>query len=1077
MTFIADLHVHSRYSRATSKQADLEGYFSWAQVKGIGLIGTGDFTHPEWFAEMKDKLEPEGNGFFRLRDEPPSGTAEGIKVRESDVRFCLSAEISSIYKKGDQVRKVHNLLFAPDFETASRISARLGAIGNIQSDGRPILGLDSRDLLEIVLEASDRAVLIPAHVWTPWFSLFGSKSGFDRVEECYDDLAQHIFAFETGLSSDPEMNWRISRNDRYTLISNSDAHSPAKLGREANLFDTDFTYDALFDALKTRKGFMGTYEFFPEEGKYHMDGHRKCGVCLDPEETMKLDGICPECGKKLTVGVLHRVVELADRKKSKQPDDAPGFSYLIPLPEIVSEIQGVGVNSKKVKAGYREIIERLGSEFSILREIPLEEIQTACGPVVSEALKRMRASEISPRSGFDGEFGVIRVFNDGELERLAGQAELFPSAIKPGKVYTTKTIAATKKKSGGKLKKKDNEKRLNPEQSAAVNHDQGVVMVTAGPGTGKTHTLTCWVKNLIQAKKVSPEQILAITFTNRAVDEMRSRLDSVSKARKNRVRIGTFHSICFDILKEHRPEILTVYDEQDRRYILRNLFPVLPDDRRRKLAVSMAKVFGGDDEQADENVIQMRDVYKEFVSGNNAVDIADIIPSVVREFRNDPDFLEQVRQGITHICVDELQDISPLQAEFLQLIAQEKTLFAIGDPDQSIYGFRGADARFFGEFQKKMDAETVHLTRNYRSSGSILRAANALISNNPSVDRQRIVACGKQLAEEKIRIVCARNEKDEARKIVRTVEKLVGGVRSSGLADGEYSFSDIAVLFRLKSVGRVLLAQFKRAGIPVAFGQSSGLISGPPFDFIVDLLRLYRNPADTVSCEKVITHAVPGLDRDKIELLFENFSAPDAPGPRIIPEGIRPDKTRTLADLIDFYTSSNSVIRDSGLKPFLETVFEKYIPIPEKDIENSLRKDVIMEEAQRHGTDAERFLARISLDVHSDTMQAVEQKVRLFTFHAAKGLEFPAVVIAGAEEGVTPLVSQKQNLEEERRLFYVALTRAGERVIITHAQKRKLYNTVSEAEPSRFIREIPESLLEKKDSEKPVNRDVQLELF
>ncbi len=1077
MTFIADLHVHSKYSRATSKQADLEGYFSWAQVKGIDLLGTGDFTHPEWFAEMKEKLESEGNGFFRLRNEPPTGTAEGIKVQGNDVRFCLSAEISSIYKKNDRVRKVHNLLFAPDFETVSRINARLGAIGNIQSDGRPILGLDSRDLLEIVLEVSDRAVLIPAHVWTPWFSLFGSKSGFDRLEECYEDLSEHIFAFETGLSSDPEMNWRISRNDRYTLISNSDAHSPAKLGREANRFNTDFTYDALFDALKTRKGFLGTFEFFPEEGKYHMDGHRKCGVCLEPEETLKLGGICPECGKKLTVGVLHRVVELADRKESRQPDDAPGFSYLIPLPEIVSEIQGVGVNSKRVKGGYREIIERLGSEFCILNDIPLEDIQQACGPVVSEAIQRMRAAQITPHSGFDGEFGVIRVFNDGELERLAGQAELFPSAIKPGKKYTKKKVSAKKKAAVETANKLPLKKKINSEQKAAVDQDQGIVMVTAGPGTGKTHTLTCWVANLIQKKNVSPDHILAITFTNRAADEMRARLDGGTQSPTNGVRIGTFHSICFDLLKEQYPEIITVYDGQDRLCILRNLFPVLPDSQRRKMAVSLEQAFCSNDEETDANVIQMRDVYQEFVSGNNAVDIADIIPSVVREFRNDPDFLERVRQSITHICVDELQDISPVQAEFLEHIAAAKSLFAIGDPDQSIYGFRGADGRFFDDFQKKMHAQSVHLTKNYRSSATILRAAHAVIRNNPSAERQRITACGKQLAEEKIRVVCARDERDEARKIVRIVEKLVGGVRSSGLAEGEYSFSDIAVLFRLKSVGRVLLAQFKRAGIPVAFGRSSGLISGPPFDFIVDLLRLYKNPADTVSCEKVIAHAVPGLERDTIEILFDNFVTPDAPGSQIIPEGIRTDIAQKIVDLIEFYNKGYPMIQQKGIGAFLESVFEKYIVIPEKDIENSLRRDVIKEQAQAYGKDAAKFLARISLDIHSDTMQAAEQKVRLFTFHAAKGLEFPAVVIAGAEEGVTPLHGEKQDLAEERRLFYVALTRAAEQVIITHAQKRKQYKTVTQAEMSRFVREIPESLLERNLSDKPAPKDVQLELF
>ncbi len=288
--FIADLHIHSYLSRATAKNLDLEHLNLWAQLKGIAVVGTGDFTHPQWFSELSEKLEPAEDGLFKLRPEFAAATAHSVPSRcAGPVRFALSAEISSIYKKGGKTRKVHNVVFVPTLDVAERIRVRLERIGNIASDGRPILGLDAKDLLEIVLEASEDAVLIPAHIWTPWFSVLGSKSGFDSLEECFDDLTGHIFAVETGLSSDPTMNWRVSSLDGLTLISNSDAHSPANLGREANLFDTEVSYPSIMEALRTGdpKRFLGTLEFFAEEGKYHFDGHRKCGVRLSPVETMR----------------------------------------------------------------------------------------------------------------------------------------------------------------------------------------------------------------------------------------------------------------------------------------------------------------------------------------------------------------------------------------------------------------------------------------------------------------------------------------------------------------------------------------------------------------------------------------------------------------------------------------------------------------------------------------------------------------------------------------------------------------------------------------------------------------------
>ena len=404
MAFIADLHVHSRYSRATSAAMCPEGLWRWAQLKGIEVIGTGDFTHPGWIAELDEKLRPAEDGLFMLR---PSAAVEGVPEHcRADVRFILSAEVSSIYSKGGRTRKVHSVLLAPGFDEARALNARLARIGNLHSDGRPILGLDARRLLEIALEVSTDIEVIPAHAWTPHFSVFGAASGFDSLEECYEDLAPHIHAIETGLSSDPLMNRRLSALDRITLVSNSDAHSPQKLGREATLFDCDRSYPALIRALRTREGYRGTIEFFPEEGKYHHDGHRKCGISFTPSETIAHKGICPVCGRKLTVGVLHRVEGLADRAMA----EGNGFRYIVPLPEIIAESMGRGVNTKRVTAAYMAMIEGIGNEFHILLDAPIEDIARAAGARIADGIGRMRRGEVGLTPGFDGEYGKVSVF-------------------------------------------------------------------------------------------------------------------------------------------------------------------------------------------------------------------------------------------------------------------------------------------------------------------------------------------------------------------------------------------------------------------------------------------------------------------------------------------------------------------------------------------------------------------------------------------------------------------------------------------------------------------------------------------
>ena len=410
MKMIADLHIHSRFSMATSKEGTPENLDFWARKKGISLIGTGDFTHPVWREELKERLVSEGNGLYRLRDEYVK--EESRKFPGEGTRFVVSGEISSIYKKNGKTRKVHNVILLPSLETADAMAQRLEKIGNIHSDGRPILGLDSHDLLEMMLDVCPEGILIPAHIWTPHFSVLGAKSGFDSVEECFEELAPYIHALETGLSSDPAMNWRISKLDRYQLVSNSDAHSPAKLGREANLLDIDCSYEGLYQAIQTGEGLEGTVEFFPEEGKYHFDGHRKCGVSLSPVEAERLGGICPVCGKKLTMGVDHRVEQLADRAEGFVKKDGKKYESLVPLPEVISTCMGYSAASKKVQGCFEQLIQTLGTEFDILRNVPSEDIKSCAGERIAEGIENVRTGNVKRIPGYDGEYGKIELFDE-----------------------------------------------------------------------------------------------------------------------------------------------------------------------------------------------------------------------------------------------------------------------------------------------------------------------------------------------------------------------------------------------------------------------------------------------------------------------------------------------------------------------------------------------------------------------------------------------------------------------------------------------------------------------------------------
>jgi uncharacterized protein (TIGR00375 family) len=403
MEFIADFHIHSKYSRATSRDMDVQHIAEWAKLKGITLMGTGDFTHHLWLEELKRNLEDLGNGLFKHKD----------------IYFILSSEISSIYSKNGKCYRIHNMVLSPSFKTTDKINEALARRGNLASDGRPILGIDASELARIVFDIDENCMIIPGHIWTPWFSLFGSMSGFDKIESCFENQASKIFALETGLSSDPAMNWRLSALDRFSLVSNSDSHSPSKIGREANVFNCELSYKAIREALKTKdkSKFLYTIEFFPEEGKYHFDGHRLCGIRWSPKDTKEHQGRCSKCGKPVTVGVMNRVEQLADRPEGYIPSGAIPFKRSVPLDEIIAGARGVGKNSVVVEREYRSAVAKFGTEFEILLRASKEELLKGLPARVAEGVLRVRQAQVNIKAGFDGEYGVVSIFGDEEKEQ------------------------------------------------------------------------------------------------------------------------------------------------------------------------------------------------------------------------------------------------------------------------------------------------------------------------------------------------------------------------------------------------------------------------------------------------------------------------------------------------------------------------------------------------------------------------------------------------------------------------------------------------------------------------------------
>ena len=1071
--FAADLHIHSRFSRATSRNLNLMELDHWARRKGLAVLGTGDLTHPGWLAEIEEQLEPADEGVYRLKSEFLDRVEKTPGGDLSPTYFTITGEVSSIYKRDGKVRKVHSVLFAPDFKAARRIQKALAAIGNIESDGRPILGLDVRDLLKIVLDEDDGSYLVPAHIWTPWFSMLGSKSGFDSVEECFGDLTKHIFALETGLSSDPAMNWRLSQLDGYTLVSNSDAHSASKLGREANLFSCEMTFAAMKEALRTGEKFEGTVEFFPEEGKYHLDGHRKCRARLDPGETVSLDGKCPVCGKAVTVGVMNRVLELADRAEGEKPDSRHPYYSLVPLPEVLGELLGVGPASKKVSRAYDEMLQKAGSELDILMNIPVDDITDAGGELLGEGIRRMRGREVIVEAGYDGEYGTIRLFEPGEKEKMAGQLCLLADppptsrsrggALSPPSengppcppVESTAPSVPAKKaaspqpaESGSRKKNAETRQAsasqpLNTKQTRAVTADMRPLIVVAGPGTGKTRTLTHRISHLESSKQVRPGEVTAVTFTNRAADEMEHRLKKLMKKKASKILVRTFHALAMDIISQHSEtagaKAPVLLDDDERIRIIRSIEGVKSEQTAHRHAdrISWFKqqlAAPGDLPPENERIERIYTAYEEELRSIDKIDVDDLIPVATGILRTEPGQMKCWRKRSRILCIDEFQDVNRAQYELLRILKPEgKGLMVIGDPDQAIYGFRGADRKYFLEFEQHYpDAIRVELTENYRSTKEIQNASAEVIGKPGGFDDVFSTGghsgplstgghSGPPLLRDgtisPVRLLAFTTDAAEAEFVAHSIEQLLGGTSffshdtgrlenspggSNRRTDTECSFGDIAVLCRSRAAMEPLKQAFSRLGIPFTRSVTLSVFESPAVKTLIDRIGYAcgRLDGDTLYAE-IISDCDPADAVDRLaahEGLMENAQKSDR---------------RALGELAKIAVQSRSV--------------------------------------------AELY-DRVLLAMQDECAYVQPDRVALITLHASKGTEFNHVFITGCEQGLIPLYygnPDEADLEEELRLLYVGMTRAKTDLTLTWAGKRALAGFRPDRSVSVFLEAVP----------------------
>ena len=927
-----------------------------------------------------------------------------------------------------------------------------------------------------------------------------------------------------------------------TLVSNSDAHSPLNLGREANLLNSQLSFNGIKSAIKNGDSntFLGTFEFYPQEGKYHLDGHRSCKIRLSPKETKDYDGKCPVCGKALTLGVLNRVEELADRTQGTKPPTYHAYYSIIPLAEIFSDILQVGVKSKKVQTNYQKALMQLGSEFNILHTLETDKIDRAGIPLLGEAIRRMRQKEVEILSGYDGEYGRIKIFNSDEREQLLGQKTLFsipsqksttemPLHAKAPSHRTSltdpKTLPKTTQlKLSNARQVGDIFSQLNDEQRRAVEYPGGPLLIVAGPGTGKTRTLTHRIAYLMMKKKVSAQQVLAVTFTNKAAQEMRERLKELMGNTRSLPLVATFHSFCYRILNEQNENRNVIIDDDHRGILITEALASVRHKGRRgslkpkqilkHIVTAKQQILDPDEfEKTISNEPQKKiiaDIYRTYqnmLSIQNLYDYEDLIFQVVRRFETDQKFCEKYQKQFQHVFVDEYQDLNQAQYRIIRALAPAKNtikdLCVIGDPDQAIYGFRGSDVKYFNRFISDYpDTGVINLVRNYRSTKTILNASFQIIKNyrHPTSDERTY----SQIDGAKtISIMELATDKAEAQTIAGIIEQQIGGtgfhsVDTQKTIDANLavsrSYSDFAVLYRTNEQHRIIEQMFERAGIPFQIASRETAIHQKGLPEIISLLKSIDGCGGYLDYEISMGLLRSGIGKKILnsfkDWCYRNRFTPSQgllKAARFPITGLKPSRQQIVNEF------SRQLLKHkenmSGLSVADKLLFleknTKLVDILNRDVKTKEAFGRLVDVAGDFGADLNGFLTGIALHTDTDIYEQLAEKVSLMTMHAAKGLEFPVVFIAGCEDDLIPFKrrgGEQADIEEERRLFYVGMTRAKDRLYLTRAKQRRIYGKLEYRLLSPFVADIENRLkLDEtprlKKRKKNVNKQMQLKLF
>lgn len=1006
MRYLADLHVHSHFSMATSKRSSIPEYALSAARKGIRLVGTSDCLHPGHLLEIERYLEAAPQeGLYRLTVDSLSNLKiPSYQVGECrEIRFILSVEVSTIYKKNGKVRKLHHLLLFPNLETARHYARYLDQRCNIRSDGRPILGLDSYQLLEAALKINPHIILIPAHIWTPHFSLFGAYSGFNTIEECFEDLTPYIYAVETGLSSDPSMNWRVKNLDRYFLLSNSDAHNPDNLGREANLMESELSYPGFYSALQGQdplNQIVSTLEFFPEEGKYHYDGHRKCRISLDPMESIKLHTICPVCHKPLTTGVLHRVMELADRPPENRGSKSRPYTRLVSLLNLLSECWNKNPTNRHVQESYQNLLRHNGPELPLLMEMDPDHLITD-NPLIKEAIRRMRRGDIHIEPGYDGEYGVIKVFDPAERNGLFKTSfatlgkEYGILSRNPGKNGRTKNFIISEQLAMGFAHQPAifrHPKTISPEQQTIIQSPAPHILVQAGPGTGKTFTLIERIKNLIQ--QADWKQIMVVTFTEKAADEILSRLHLIIKP----PYVGTFHSISLQVLKNQFHQQVYLLTQADQLYILKkNLKNVSCRLHAQSCLEKISSIKSnsgtdpvmGSDQVENRQIMSIYEAYQSYLHDHNLMDFDDLLLRSLHYIEQTPDF------SVRHLVIDEIQDCNPLQYRWIKTLSRRaESMFLIGDYYQSIYQFRGARPDLILHLKSEYpDLQIHHLNTSYRLPWPIIRCGCEIISYKP-IPLNLISA--KPQCPAWISISEHPNSTIEKSYWAMRIKQMLGGMdmvtSETGGESGPQAPEDIAILFRTNGQLKEYARYFAEKGLPVCPLPDYNFLDDPVLKPVLYSLYKLAFPANPL-IDQILEDE--GLSAGAFEHLMDVDSI-----------------AVILQELLGYYQVEKS---------------------PELDWMESIL------------TTTPKWKTNLQQMINRQPLVQIINGLRVMTMHSAKGLEFQTVILPAMEEDT------RSSLQEDEHLLYVAVTRCKENLHLSYSRQREIHHQWVDRNPSRYI--------------------------